>query len=167
MIRCVDTVDSSNHPPAGLWGRSGFFHRIVQIIAVSLAYFLAGKASLLLAIPPGYATAVWPAAGFALASVLLFGYRVLPGVVIGSFLVNIGISFDSSSREAILLSMLLATSIGIGAALQAARTSAPGLVVTDWEGDTAPKLNGKALALKPYEQSRSLAIHRAYIAGKK
>lgn len=36
--------------------------------------------------------------------------------------------------------------------------TAPGLMVTDWKYTTAPKLNGTVLTLKPYEQSRSLAL---------
>ncbi len=33
-----------------------------------------------------------------------------------------------------------------------------GLAVSDWENDTAPKLNGKPIALEDYERSRALAI---------
>lgn len=33
-----------------------------------------------------------------------------------------------------------------------------GLTVTDWKNTTAPKLNGRPLALEPYEASRSLAV---------
>src|SRR5438552_11797916 len=58
------------------------------IAATAAIYFVAGKLALLLAIPPGYATAVWPAAGLALGCILLFGNRAWPGVIIGSFLVN-------------------------------------------------------------------------------
>lgn len=91
----------------------------IQLLAIALAYFVSGKLGLLLAIPPGYATAVWPPSGFALAGVLLFGYRVWPGVLLGSFLVNITVSFDASTTQAILKSLTLAASIGLGAALQA------------------------------------------------
>lgn len=38
------------------------------------------------------------------------------------------------------------------------RLAAPGLTVTDWKNTPAPKLNGQALALQPYELSRSLAV---------
>jgi len=44
------------------------------------------------------------------------------------------------------------------ALLSPAKTSAPGLTITDWVNSTAPKLNGKALSLMDYEISRSLAI---------
>jgi WD40 repeat protein len=40
--------------------------------------------------------------------------------------------------------------------LAAPRTS--GLAFTDWENNTAPKLNGKTIALRAYEMSRALAI---------
>ena len=103
------------------YGRArSFFLCIFQTVGVAAAYFLAGKLAQVLAIPPGYATAVWPAAGLALAGVLLFGYRVLPGVLVGSVAVNIRTSFDTSSAGAILHCILLTTSIGFGAALQAA-----------------------------------------------
>jgi signal transduction histidine kinase len=36
----------------------------------------------------GFATLVWPATGIALAALLIFGYRVWPGVFIGAFVAN-------------------------------------------------------------------------------
>ena len=59
---------------------------------VAAAYYVGGKAGLLLAIPPGYATAVWPPSGLALVAVLLHGYRVWPGVLLGSMLLNVEIT---------------------------------------------------------------------------
>ncbi|HEY1922862.1 MAG TPA: CHASE domain-containing protein, partial [Tepidisphaeraceae bacterium] len=91
----------------------------LQMLGVATAYFVAGKLTQRLAIPPGYATAVSPAPGLALAGVLLFGYRVLPGIIAGSIAVNIETSFDPTTTAAMLQSILLTTSIGIGAALQA------------------------------------------------
>jgi PAS domain S-box-containing protein len=52
-------------------------------------YFLGGKLGLKLAFLQSSATAVWPPAGLALAALLIFGYRLWPGVFIGAFLVNI------------------------------------------------------------------------------
>ncbi len=86
------------------------------ILITAVAYIVAGRMALLLAIPPGYATAVWPAAGIALALVLLCGYRVWPGILIGSFLVNVSMGFDNS---ALIKSTIIPFSIGSGAALQA------------------------------------------------
>lgn len=45
-----------------------------------------------------------------------------------------------------------------GASLVAPRLTAPGLEVSDWRYDTAPKLNGRQLELRHGEVSRALAI---------
>lgn len=92
---------------------------LVAVFLIGVGYYVFGRLGLLLAIPPGYATAVWPASGIALAGTLLLGYRVWPGIVLGSFCVNVGTSFDASSSQAILTSLTLAFSIGCGAGLQA------------------------------------------------
>ena len=87
--------------------RSG---REVGVIAVlALAYFVTAKASLLLAIPPGYATAVWPPSGIALASILLAGPRVWPGIWLGAALTNLTVQG----------SPLLAAAIATGNSLEA------------------------------------------------
>ena len=52
-------------------------------------YFVAGKLGLTLAFVNASATAVWPPAGIALAALLVLGYRVWPGVLLGAFLVNL------------------------------------------------------------------------------
>jgi PAS domain S-box-containing protein len=87
--------------------------------AMAVAYYVVGRLGLLLAIPPGYATAVWPASGIALAGTLLFGYRVWPGILLGSFLINLRTSLDTTSTASILNTTALAASIGMGASLQA------------------------------------------------
>ena len=69
--------------------------------ALAAAYFLTAKLALLAAIPPGYATAVWPPSGIALAALLLFGKRLWPGVFLGAALVNVAV--QSSPLAAILI----------------------------------------------------------------
>ncbi len=96
----------------------------LRAFGLGAAYYLAGKLALMLAIPPGYATAVWPSSGIALAGLLLFGWRAWPGVLFGSFLVNVGTSFDASSTASLVTSLAVAGSIGAGAALQAAAGAA-------------------------------------------
>jgi len=93
--------------------------RLVELIAIAAAYYAVGRLSLLLAIPPGYATAVWPASGIALAATLLRGYRVWPGILLGSFLINVWTSLDTGSATSIFKSIFLVISIGAGASLQA------------------------------------------------
>jgi len=62
---------------------------LAQVALIAAAYFAVARLSLALAIPPGYATAVWPPSGIALAALLLWGNRLWPGVWIGSFAANL------------------------------------------------------------------------------
>src|SRR5437588_3787386 len=57
--------------------------------ALTLIYLVAGKLSLLLAFVHKSASPVWPAAGIALAALLVLGYRVWPAIFVGAFLVNV------------------------------------------------------------------------------
>jgi len=78
--------------------------RLAGLVALlAAAYFAAAKVSLLAAIPPGYASAVWPPSGIALAALLLAGNRVWPGVWLGSFAANVSI------EGAMLASAIIAT----------------------------------------------------------
>ena len=91
----------------------------MAVVWLAVAYFVSGKLGLLLAVPPGYATAVFPASGIALGGMLVLGYRAWPGVLIGSFIMNVTVSFDASSAGALATSGVLAFGIGCGATLQA------------------------------------------------
>ena len=61
---------------------------LVRVILLAAAYLAAAWIGLAFAIPPGNATAVWPASGIALAAMLLLGMRVWPGVWLGALLAN-------------------------------------------------------------------------------
>lgn len=63
-----------------------------QVALLGAVYFVAARASLMLAIPPGYATSVWPPSGIALAALLLFGNRVWPGLWLGAALANLAVA---------------------------------------------------------------------------
>ncbi len=100
--------DPPERPIATLW----------LVLLTALAYAAAGKIALLLAIPPGFATPLYPGAGLALAVALVYGWRALPGVALGAFAVNAPLS---TVRElADLSALLLPLLISLGAALQAA-----------------------------------------------
>ena len=88
----------------------------LQVIGIAGLYALVGEVSILLAIPPGYSAAIWPPAGIALVAMLIYGYRIWPGVFLGSFLINIWIGFEET---AILNSIFLPIMIALGAVLQA------------------------------------------------
>jgi two-component system, NarL family, sensor histidine kinase FusK len=83
----------------------------VAIPLVALAYASAAGLSLMLAIPPGYATAVWPPAGIALAAWLAFGSRIWPGILLGAALANLGVAGTTP---------VVALAIGLGNTAEAA-----------------------------------------------
>jgi hypothetical protein len=89
---------------------------LVKGLVIALAYCLSGKAGLLLAIPPGYATAIWPASGIALVAMLVAGNRYWPAILAGSFLTNVTVATEGVvlTRE-----VLTAIAIGCGASAQA------------------------------------------------
>ncbi len=72
-----------------------------QLGLLAAAYFITARIALLFAIPPGYATAVWPPSGIALAATLLFGNRMWAGVWLGAALVNYTV--DSSPFAAAVI----------------------------------------------------------------
>ncbi|MDH3444790.1 MAG: CHASE domain-containing protein, partial [Deltaproteobacteria bacterium] len=96
-----------------------FLLYVVYIACIAAAYYGAGRLSMLLAIPPGYTAPVWPSAGIALVGILLFGYRVWPGVLIGSFLHGLGIEFAGNEAYSALSRVLLSGTIGMGTTVQA------------------------------------------------
>lgn len=113
-----------------------------KLLLLALAYFIAGKLSLLLAIPPGFATPVWPAAGIAFAAVFLWGYRLLPAVFAGSFAINLFIASESGADIFQLSSVLVASGIALGALVQAAVSV---YLVKKFIGDDAALENEKAV----------------------
>src|SRR5438876_12246743 len=86
------------------------------VLVIAVVYGVTGRLGLLLAIPPGYATAIWPPSGIALSALLLLGSRAWPGVLLGSFLANVTTTFD---RASIGPSLAVSAVIGAGASAQA------------------------------------------------
>ncbi len=90
---------------------------LIKIFVIVAGYFILAKLGLLMAFKQTNASPVWPPTGFALAVILLWGYRVWPGVFIGAFLINVltfiwnGIPFTTS--------ILMSFGIGAGNTLEA------------------------------------------------
>jgi signal transduction histidine kinase/integral membrane sensor domain MASE1 len=57
--------------------------------AIAAAYFVAARLGFTLAFVAEQVTTVWPAAGIALGAVIIFGYRVWPGILAGALLANL------------------------------------------------------------------------------
>lgn len=60
-----------------------------RAVALAMVYYVVGRLGLHLAFGNASATPVWPATGLALAATLVFGYRMVPAVFCGAFLVNL------------------------------------------------------------------------------
>jgi PAS domain S-box-containing protein len=90
---------------------------IAAILALAIVYFGAGIFGLSLAFNNPNASAVWPSSGIALAAILLWGFRLWPGIFLGALFVNfatqgsvwtaLGIAAGNTC-EALLAAMLLA-----------------------------------------------------------
>jgi PAS domain S-box-containing protein len=94
---------------------------LAAILALAVVYFCAGIFGLSLAYTNPNASAVWPPSGIALAALLVWGYRLWPGILLGAFLVNFATQGSISTAlgiaagntfEAILGAALLARFAG-------------------------------------------------------
>jgi integral membrane sensor domain MASE1 len=102
---------------------SGFARarRLVLLNFVLFAlYALTGKLGLMVAAAPSYATAIWPPSGIALGMLLLYGYRLWPGIFLGSFVLNAGIGGIFGNIDLVLSTKTVVVfAIALGAVLQA------------------------------------------------
>lgn len=102
-----------------------------QIVCSGLAYAALGFLGLLLAVPPGYASPVFPAAGLAVALILNYGSRILPGIWLGSLTINLYVATQNGTLT--LTAVAVAAVLACGATLQA---WAAGALLTRWTGKT-------------------------------
>ncbi len=65
---------------------------LVTVICAAFGYWLFGQLATFFAIPPGFASPIWPAAGFAVLVVLVYGPFALLGIFCASTLVNLTIA---------------------------------------------------------------------------
>ena len=91
---------------------------LLSIVGLAIIYFVAGRLGTLLAMPPGYSTALFPASGIALFAILRYGYKIWPGILIGSFLLNASISVLQQNMSLIKF-IPIGVSIGLGASGEA------------------------------------------------
>ena len=90
---------------------------LIKVLVIVVGYFILAKLGLLMAFKQTNASPVWPPTGFAIAVILLWGYRVWPGIFIGACLINVltfiwnGIPFTTS--------ILMSFGIGVGNTLEA------------------------------------------------
>ena len=91
-------------------------HRISPLAGIALAYAVCGLVALHIAIPPGYIAPLFPAAGIALAGMLIYGPRIWPAILLGSLVTNAEAVMESGFGSWGWIAPLC---VGTGAVLQA------------------------------------------------
>ena len=85
-------------------------------VVVALTYVISGKLGALLAVPPGYASPIFPPAGLALAVTFIAGKRMLRAVFVGSLVLNLWLGI---SNEVTLQWITAAAVVALASVLQA------------------------------------------------
>jgi signal transduction histidine kinase/integral membrane sensor domain MASE1 len=93
--------------------------RLLIFAALTAAYVLTGRLGLLLAVPPGYATAIFPPAGIAISGMLIAGVATLSATFLGSLLLNLWVAY-SQTNELLATGIATALVIAFASTLQAA-----------------------------------------------
>jgi CHASE1-domain containing sensor protein len=99
-------------------------------IALALAYAVLGGAGLMLGSPPSFASPIFPAAGLALAVVLVYGLRAVPGVALGDFSLMLAYAGLNGGFNETSLAVA-----ALGAAGAAARAWAGYWFIRRWQGE--------------------------------
>src|SRR5712691_9659860 len=72
-------------PPEKSLHDSGYLRNFLLLTLIAAIYFGAAKLGLSLAFINANVSPVWPPTGIAIAAVLLLGYRIWPGILLGAF----------------------------------------------------------------------------------
>lgn len=94
-------MTSTAYALTGSGGRRG--NTFVLLVAVTLLYFVSARLGLAFAVVGNTVTLVWPPSGIALVALLLFGYRLAPGIFLGAWIANAstGLPIEQSSLIAL------------------------------------------------------------------
>ena len=109
-------VPGADHSSRGIPGD------LFLITGLCALYYATAKFGFLLAVPPGNVTAVWLPSGIALAAVLTFGYRLWPGIWIGSLILNASFLFNNLQAIDPVRSGAMAHSLVVGSAIASGST---------------------------------------------
>ena len=90
-----------------------------EIIGIAIVYYLTGRLGRTLAPPPGIETVFWPPSGIALASLLILGNRIWPGIWLGAFLANDWSALHAADARSAASFLAAGVGIDTGALLQA------------------------------------------------
>jgi PAS domain S-box-containing protein len=94
--------------------------RILTVVSLTATYVIAGRLGLFLAVPPGYATAIFPPAGIAMAAMFMGGSITIPWTFLASFLLNLWVGNviqDGFDTPATLAALVIASASALQAAI--------------------------------------------------
>jgi two-component sensor histidine kinase/integral membrane sensor domain MASE1 len=98
--------------------------QLLLYAAFPVAYLICGRLGLLLAVPPGFATAIFLPAGIAITAMFVAGSASLPGTFLGSLLLNVWIGYTIKHQldvDGVIAALIIALSsmiqAGAGGAL--------------------------------------------------
>jgi len=98
--------------------RSSPVSRALEVLVVAILYYAAARLGLLMAFDKTNASPVWPPSGIAFAAVLLRGYRVWPGIMLGAFLANVVVFIGNHAADVFTI-VAVSSVIGLGNTLEA------------------------------------------------
>ncbi|ADE12388.1 sensor domain-containing diguanylate cyclase [Sideroxydans lithotrophicus] len=93
--------------------------QLMPYLLLAIAYVISGKLGLMLALPPGYASPIFPPAGIAIAAALIGGRKTLPWIFAGAFLLNLWVGY-ADGHVINPLELMAAIAIATASMLQAA-----------------------------------------------
>lgn len=92
---------------------------LMAYLLLTIAYLVSGKLGLMLALPPGYASPIFPPAGIAVAAAFIGGIKALPWIFLGSLLLNLWVDY-SNDQTIGTIGFTVAAIIALASMLQAA-----------------------------------------------
>lgn len=85
---------------------------------LALVYLISGHIGQSLAIEPTNVSALWPATAVALGALLIYGYKLLPGIMLGAVLLHMQLILLQDGTVQLISAFTIAFSIAIGVTVQ-------------------------------------------------
>ena len=84
----------------------------IQILLLTIVYIVTARFGLVFSYPETNASPIWLPTGIAISAVLIYGYKIWPGIALGAFAANLFFLIDLNSSVPISIAVSLGTSVG-------------------------------------------------------
>src|SRR6185312_10712567 len=98
----------------GAYGKPRY---LIKIIAMAAIYYFAARIGLLLQLGHTNASPVWPPSGIAFAALIIFGFELWPGILLGAFIANV-VVFEANKVAGTPTVLLMSLLISMGNSLE-------------------------------------------------